>query len=190
MMLAPFFALAQPEESKFKVGDRAPNFEGVDQNQSTFSLENGLTAGSVLVVFYRGEWCGYCNRYLSELMERKQEFDEMNIHMVGISPETEENRSKTIEESGIDFPVLVDKDHRISDAFGLTFDLDEKTKKRYEGYGIDLTKANGNDRYALPVPATYLIDQQGIIQFIHYDPDYSNRANIDEILKVALEEIK
>ena len=190
MLLVPFFTLGQPENSKFKIGDQAPNFEGLDQNQSTFNLENGLSAGPVLVVFYRGEWCGYCNRYLSELMERKDEFDELNIQIVGMSPEIEENRSKTIEQSGIDFPVLVDKDHLISDAFGLTFDLDEKTKKRYDGYGIDLTQANGNDRYALPVPATYLIDRDGIIRFIHYDPNYSKRADIDEIVRVASEGIE
>lgn len=181
----PFIIFAQPDKSLLNQGDSAPNFSGIDQFGETFELSEALKSGPVLIVFYRGEWCGYCNRYLTEIMTLKEEFEKRQIQIIGISPETSENRTKTIDQNSIDFPVLRDLDMKISDLYGLTFTLDEKTLKKYEGYGIDLKMANGNNLNSLPVPATFLMSSEGLIKFVHYDPNYSKRADLSEILTIV-----
>lgn len=181
----PFTIFAQPDEALLKQGALAPNFSGTDQFGKSFELYEALESGPILVVFYRGEWCGYCNRYLTEIMNLKAEFDKRNIRLVGISPETPDNREKTIEKNSIDFPIIQDVDMKISDRYGLTFELDAKTLTKYEGYGINLKAANGNDLNSLPVPATYFISREGLIQYVHYDPNYSKRANLNEVLRIA-----
>lgn len=181
-LLLSLSVYAQNEQPEgLSEGTKAPLFEGVDQNGETISLQNKLEEGPVVLMFYRGAWCPYCNRQLSELQDSLQLITAQGASVIAVSPEQPESIGKTIEKSGATFSILHDKDLQIMDAYGVSFTLDEKTSRKYKGYGIDLEKANGENGENLPVPATYIIEREGTIKYVFFDPDYKKRASVREL---------
>lgn len=174
---------AQKAESTLKVGQKAPSFIAIDQNGNKFNSTEALNKRELIVVFYRGQWCPYCNRHLSELQDHLEDFKKAGAQIIAISPEKTENINKTVTKTKADFPVLWDKDNSIMESFGVNFILAKDLQEKYKKYGVDLTKANGNPSQTLPVPATFIIGKDGIIKFLQYDPDYKNRSSAKEILE-------
>ena len=174
---------AQKAESSLKIGQMAPNFVASDQNGNQFKSSETLKDKQLIVVFYRGQWCPFCNRHLSELQDHLEDFKKAGAQIVAISPEKTENINKTVEKTKADFPVLWDKDNAIMESFGVNFILAKDLQVKYKEYGVDLTKDNGNSSQTLPVPATFIIGKNGKIKFLQYDPDYKNRSSAKEILE-------
>lgn len=174
---------AQKAESSLKVGQEAPRFVASDQNGDQFKSSEILKEKQLIVVFYRGQWCPFCNRHLSELQDHLEDFKKAGAQIIAISPEKTENINKTVEKTKANFPVLWDKDNSIMEAFGVNFILAKNLQEKYKKYGVDLAKANGNSSQILPVPATFIIGKNGKIKFLHYDPDYKNRSSAKEILE-------
>ncbi|MCZ4696073.1 peroxiredoxin-like family protein [Ancylomarina euxinus] len=174
---------AQKPESSLQIGQKAPEFEAFDQNGSKFNSADILKEKQLIVVFYRGQWCPYCNRHLSELQNHLEDFREAGAQIVAISPEQTENINKTVEKTKAEFPVLWDKDNTIMKAFGVDFILPETLQNKYKEYEIDLIWDNGNSSQTLPVPATFVIGTNGKIKYLQYDPDYKNRSSAKDILK-------
>lgn len=175
--------IAQQAESSLQIGQNAPNFEAIDQNGFKFSSSDILKEKQLIVVFYRGQWCPYCNRHLSELQDHLLDFKKAGAQIVAISPEKTENISKTVEKTKAEFPVLWDKDNSIMEAFGVDFILAKNLQKKYKEYGVDLVRDNGNTSQTLPVPATFVIGKNGKIKYLQYDPNYKNRASAKDILE-------
>jgi len=166
-----------------KEGDRAPMFSGIDQNGKTVSLKNALKAHqSVVLFFYRGQWCPYCNKHIKELQDSLSLLSAKDAYVIGVTPETKENIDKTIKKTKAGFSIVQDKDDEIMKAYGVNFMMDEATFTKYKGYGIDLEANNGNNRHTLPVPATYIIDRSGKIKYVHFDPNYQKRASVQLLL--------
>ncbi len=174
---------AQKAESNLQVGQKAPKFVAMDQNGKKIKSSDILKNNELVVVFYRGQWCPYCNRHLSELQSHLEDFKKAGVQIVAISPEKPENSNKMVEKTNADFSILWDKDNSIMEAFGVDFVLEESLQERYKKYGVDLAKANGNTSQKLPVPATFLIGKDRRIKFVQYDTDYKNRSTAEEILK-------
>jgi len=174
---------AQKTESSLQLGQKAPDFEAFDQNGSKFISSNILKEKQLIVVFYRGQWCPFCNRHLSELQDHLEDFKKAGAQIVAISPEKTENISKTIEKTKAEFPVLWDKDNSIMEAFGVDFVLAKNLQEKYKEYGVDLIRDNGNSSQTLPVPATFVIGRNGKIKYMQYDPDYKNRSSAKDILE-------
>jgi peroxiredoxin len=174
---------AQKAESSLGIGQKAPNFVASDQNGNQFKSSETLKDKQLIVVFYRGQWCPFCNRHLSELQDHLEDFKKAGAQIVAISPEKPENINKTVEKTKADFPVLWDKDNAIMESFGVNFILAKDLQVKYKEYGVDLTKDNGNSSQTLPVPATFIIGKNGNIKFLQYDPDYKNRSSAKEILE-------
>ena len=173
-------AIAQHETSKFKIGDQAPTFSGVDQNGQTYSSEALRTQGEkVLVLFYRGYWCPYCQNHLKELDEQFKSFEKKGIQVLVISPEKPEKMEETSSELENEIPLIYDQGNAIMSAFGVAFELEDSfskwTLKRVDEY-------NAVDNRVLPVPATYLIGEDGKIEYVHYDPNYHKRSNLEDLL--------
>lgn len=165
------------------VGSKAPLFSGLDQNGKTVSLKNALkTHRSVVLFFYRGQWCPFCNKHIKELQDSLQLLTNKDAYVIGVTPENKENIAKTIKKTNAGFSILQDKDDTIMTAYGVNFMMDEATFTKYKGYGINLETNNGNSRHTLPVPATYIIDKSGKIKYIHFDPDYKKRASVQLLL--------
>ena len=174
---------SQNIESNLQIGQKAPEFSAFDQNGDKFVSSDLLKTNQLIVVFYRGQWCPFCNRHLSELQDNLENFKKAGAQIVAITPEKTENINKTVEKTKAEFPVLWDKDNSIMESFGVNFILAKNLQEKYKEYGVDLAKDNGNPSQTLPVPATFIIGENGKIKFLQYDPNYKNRSSTKEILE-------
>ncbi|AFY39068.1 alkyl hydroperoxide reductase/ Thiol specific antioxidant/ Mal allergen [[Leptolyngbya] sp. PCC 7376] len=169
-------------EKALKVGDRIPDFKLPDATGKTVKLSELLQSGSVVINFYRGGWCPYCNLELRALQQALPEFQKRGAQLVAISPETPDNSLSTQEKNELEFPVLSDVDNVVAKKLGLVFELSEALRPIYKGFGIDVATHNGNEKYELPMPATYVIDSTGIIRYAFVDEDYTKRAEPSDII--------
>ncbi|PKQ65279.1 hypothetical protein BZG01_13570 [Labilibaculum manganireducens] len=183
IFLTSLTSFGQMEQSSILVGQKAPMFKAVDQYGKTIASDEILKNEQLIVVFYRGQWCPYCNKHLSHLQDHVGDFKKAGARLVAITPETNMSVSKTIDKTKAEYSILHDVDSKIMKQYGVDFVLPEKLQKKYKEYGIDLAVSNGNDDQTLPVPATYVIGKDGIVKYVQYDPDYKNRSNAKEILK-------
>lgn len=165
-----------------KPGDMAPSFKANDQAGQTVSLKEALKKGPVVLLFYRGQWCPYCNKQLSHFNDSLGLIKEKGALVFAITPETADNIRKTIGKTKASFPVIGDQDMAIMRAYKVNFSVDDKTVARYKGYGIDFNEANGANGANLPVPATYIIGTDGKIKYAFFNTDYRKRASVKDIL--------
>lgn len=175
--------VTEQDPEGLKVGDVAPQFEVVDQSGEKLNLEELLKNGKVVLSFYRGAWCPYCRRQMAELQDSLSLILDKGATLLSISPEVPESNSKIIKKSGATFSVVYDKDYTVMKSYKTAFVVDEATVKRYDKKGLDLKGANGNTDYILPVPATYIIGQDGVIEYVYFNTNYRERTTVKEILK-------
>ena len=173
---------AQDKPTALKVGDKAPNFMAKDHNGKTVSLKDLTQKGKVVVMFYRGAWCPFCNKYMSQLETALPEFSAKNATVIAITPETDESINKAIDKTKATFSVIYDKDRSIMKNWKVAYSMSDDMKTKYKGYGLDLEKQQGD--WMLPVPATYVVGKDCKIEFVHFDENYQKRAEVAEILKV------
>lgn len=168
-----------------KVGDRAPAIVLNNAKGETVDVAALLKKGPVIVTFYRGGWCPYCNFELKAYQEILPEITAAGASLVAISPEKPDDTLSTTEKNALAFEVLSDVGQKVGRAFGLVYDFTEELKIAYQGFKLDIPARNGTpDEWALPVSATYVIDRNGMIMYAYTDPDYRDRADPREILKV------
>lgn len=170
------------EQQGLKTGDKAPQFEAKSHSGETIKLSSLLEKGAVVLFFYRGAWCPYCKRQMSELQDSVQLLTTKGTTVLAISPETNESMTKMIEKAKANFTFISDSGYKIMDAYKVSFKLDKGTVKKYKLFGLNIEKANGNEDDILPVPATYVIGNDGIIKYVFFNTDYKKRASVKEIL--------
>lgn len=163
-----------------KVGEKAPDFTLQDQLGREVSLAGELEQGPVVLLFYRGEWCPYCNAWLRTFGLRAAEFSQRRARLVAVSPQTPDNSLTMAEKHGLEFPVLSDEGGEVIGTYGLKYDV--SAHELYKAGGADLDKFNGEDRWILPAPAVFVIDRGGIVRFVTVNGDYTQRAEPDEAL--------
>ncbi|GAA1211945.1 peroxiredoxin-like family protein [Rhodoglobus aureus] len=168
-----------------KVGDTAPDFELPDAAGNQVRLSELLKAGPVVIAFYRGAWCPYCNLELKALQEKLPEFRDAGAALIAISPQTPDESLSTEEKHNLEFPVLSDGELTAINGFGLLHPVDDRTKAFYEKSGYDLMKSNGATGWQLPLPATYVIKQDGTIAFAFVNADYKLRAEPADVIEVV-----
>lgn len=173
-----------------EVGEKAPLFTAVNAENKTFSLEEELKNGAVVLIFYRGFWCPVCNKHLSRLQDSLMQIQATGAQVIAISPEKPEYLDKMAEKTGAEFTLLYDEDYKIANAFDVTFKPSAMQLFTYNTVlGGKLKESHTDDSQRLPIPATYIINQEGIIIWRQFDPNYKNRSTVQEILK-ALEKIE
>ncbi len=165
-----------------KNGDTAPDITGMDQNGKSVELKQLLTKGDVVVVFYRGQWCPYCNKQLSKINDSLSFITAKGATVLTITPETADNIKKTIDKTKAAYSIIEDKGMAIMKNYKVNFAVDAETITKYKKYGIDFDKANGANGANLPVPATYIVGKDGKIKYTFFNADYSKRASVKEIL--------
>ncbi len=177
------FCLHLSAQTGLKQGEKAPEFIGVDNSRQKLDLKDLLKDHKAVVLFfYRGQWCPYCNKQISRLQDSLQLLTAKGAYVVGVTPETGENINKTIDKTHASFSIIQDKGYAIMKAYGVNYVVDPEMYAKLKGYGIDLEKNNGNTDHVLPVPATYVIDRSGKIVYAHFDKDYTKRASVSAIL--------
>ncbi len=173
---------AQTNPAGLQVNDKAPEFTAKDQNGKVISLEDALKNGKVVLIFYRGQWCPYCNKQLKGMEDSLSFITANGATVLAITPEQPAMVEKTIEKTKATYSILSDDHLKIMRAYDVAYSLDDATVKKYKGYGIDFSSANGDNGANLPVPAIYIIDTNGNIAYRHFDTDYTKRASIQEIV--------
>src|SRR5947207_4808325 len=145
-----------------KVGERAPDFTLPDQLGRQVSLADELEQGPVVLVFYRGEWCPYCNMMLRTYELRAADFSERGARLVAVSPQTPDNSLTMAEKHSLEFPVLSDEGGEVIGTYGLKYNV--ASREVYETVAVDLAKFNGKGGWILPAPAVFVIDREGIVR--------------------------
>lgn len=171
---------AQEVPTALKIGDKAPDFKAKDHAGNVVSLKELTKKGKVVVMFYRGAWCPYCNKYMSEIEKALPDFSAKNATVIAITPEPEESISKAVEKTKATFSIIYDKERSIMKQWKVAYEMSPDLQTKYKGYGLDLEKQQGD--WMLPVPATYVIGKNGKIEFVHFDENYQKRAEIKDIL--------
>lgn len=168
-----------------KVGAKVANFKTTDIDGNKVELKHLLKSGPVVVLFYRGEWCPVCDRYLSGLNSSLPAIKEKGASVVVVSPELAANAKKTKENSKSDFVFVSDADLKICESFDVLFTVTEAYQKKINTkLKKDINENNGSTKAQLPVPATFIIDENGVVIYKQFDYNYSNRASAEEILKM------
>ncbi len=158
-----------------KVGDRAIDFELPNVRGGSLSLRTALDEGSVVLSFYRGSWCPFCNLELNALQARLPEITARGARLIAISPENPDASLSHAEKLNLEFDVLSDAGNHTARSYGLVMRVHETLRPLYSQWGIDLPAANGDQSYELPVPATYVIAPTGEIRAAYVDKDYTKR---------------
>jgi peroxiredoxin len=164
-------------ENALKENELAPDFTLPDALGQQVTLSRLLEQGPVVLVFYRGGWCPYCNMALRAYQKVLSEFKALGATLVAISPMLPDHTLSTVEKQQLTFPVLSDVGNQVARQFGLVFKMDEIGRSLYQQGGADLLKYNGDDSWELPIPGTFLIDQSRKLRLASVDANFFHRLD-------------
>ncbi|MFC1749529.1 peroxiredoxin-like family protein [Pseudomonadota bacterium] len=172
------------ESNGLQVGATAPGFALPNYDGGERSRADYLAKGSVVLSFYRGSWCPYCNLELGALQAALPEIEALGAQLVAVSPEVPDLSITSVQQHKLAFDVLYDQGNRIAELFGLVMTLPDVLRPIYEKFGIDLPKHNGDSSFTLPLPATYIINPQGRVVYGLVDADYTKRMEPADVLQI------
>lgn len=168
-----------------QVGDQAPVVRLPDQNKVMFDLQAALADGPVVLTFYRGGWCPFCNFELKAYQAMLPEIAALGARLVAISPETPGDTAGTAAKNEVSFPILSDVGQAVGRAFGVVYAFTAALRAVYDGFGLDIAARNGTpDDWSLPLSATYVIGRDNVIQFADTRVDYRERCDPTTVLAV------
>ena len=169
-------------ERAIKVGDLFPKFELQNVKNETKKFDDLFGDKNFLIVsFYRGGWCPYCNIELKALQDNIQNFHNAGANLIAISPESPDNSMTTAEKNEVKFEILTDKNSELAKKINMAFELPENLKPLYQSFGIDVAKHNDGD-FNLPLPATFILNKTGEVLYRFIDLDYTVRLDPQDIL--------
>lgn len=168
-------------ENALSLGDKAPNFTLKNALNQPVSLYDELKNGPVVLTWYRGGWCPYCNITLQYLQKKLPEFKQLNATLLALTPELPDNSLNTSEKNNLEFSVLSDIGNKVAKEYGVVFTLTNEVASIYQA-SFGLHEMNGDNSNELPLAATYVIDTNGVIQYAFLAADYRKRAEISEII--------
>lgn len=178
LALAPVFA-----QNPLKVGQNAPQFSAKDNAGKLVDLKQLLKSNqSVVLFFYRGQWCPFCNKHIKDLQDSLQQLTGKGAYVVGVSPEAPAGVEKTVAKTKASFSIISDRDYSIMKAYQVNYVMEPGLADRYKKGGLDVALANGQTDYVLPVPATYIIGKDGKIKYVHFDADYKKRPSVKTLM--------
>ena len=174
-------------ERALKVGAVAPAFELKDADGATIRSSELLMRGPLVVSFYRGVWCPYCNMELQALQAALPAFEKLGAGLVAISPQSAANSRKSARNNATTFPILSDPGNAVAASFGLRFALPDYLVALYKSLKNDLPAFNGDDSWTLPMPGRFVIGANGIIRYAEVNPDYTKRPEPEDLLPALRE---
>lgn len=172
-----------------KKGDSYIDFSLPNVDGKQVKLSQKLKQGPIILTFYRGGWCPYCNLQLKAYQDHLEKFEQAGGQLIAISPESMDSAETTVKKNDLKFEILTDNMNKYARKYGLVFKLDDDLKDVYLQFGLDLEKNQGNDSWEVPIPATYVISKEGKIVYSFLNVDYVQRAEPKDIIK-ALKELK
>jgi peroxiredoxin len=176
---------SQINNDHLKVGEKAPLISGVDQFGKAINSTDILKERKILVVFYRGNWCPYCRKHLASLQENLEDLKNKGVFVMVITPEKVEKINETTKKLEATFSIIYDGDNKIMNDYKVAYDVNNQNVTSYFGFTQrKIAEYNAENSNTLPVPATYLIDRNGVITYVHYDPDHHERSDFKVIIKL------
>ncbi|MGD8862199.1 MAG: peroxiredoxin-like family protein [Myxococcales bacterium] len=164
-------------------GATAPDFELPNAQGGTFELSTALSKGPVVLSFYRGSWCPFCDLQLRAYQDVLPDIRGLGADLVAVSPQLPDHALVDIKEKKLTFPVLTDAHNAVARKYGLVFGLSDAMKGLQETFGNPLPRFNGDDSWELPMPGTFVIGRDGVVQLAHVDPNYMRRLEPAAILE-------
>ena len=174
------------KDNALQISQKVENFSLTNHNGENIELADLLKKGPVIISFYRGGWCPYCNLELKALNDYLPQFKTQSAQLVAISPQLPDETLSTAQKNDLEFDVLCDVSNKVAEQFGLLFTLDERIQALYTQFGIDFEHYYGDKSFKLPLPATYVINQEGVITYAFLSEDYTLRAEPIDVM-TALE---
>jgi len=168
------------------VGDQVVDFSLPNARGGETRLSDMLASGPVVLSFYRGGWCPFCSLEFAALQGKLEQIEALGASLLGVSPELPDASLSTIERHQLRFEVLSDRGNGVAAEYGLVMEVDPELRPMYLDFGFDLPALNGDDSWGLPVPATYVIDRDGVVRAAFVDKDYTHRMEPADIV-VALQ---
>jgi peroxiredoxin len=178
---AELIATGQAQRA-LNVDDRAPSFSLPDAEGMLVSSEELLAKGPLVLTFYRGVWCPYCNFELQAIEDVAADIRSLGASIVAISPQSATNSRKTQRDNQLSFPVLSDLGSDIADAFGIRFRVPDELIPIYKSFGNDLPIINDEPSWTLAMAARYVIGTDGVIAYAEINPDYTRRPEPSELM--------
>jgi peroxiredoxin len=179
------YAKSADQVTPLLISSKIPDVSLKNLDGETVSLRDQVSEKPAILVFYRGGWCPYCSRHLSELQKIEDELYEIGYQLLAISPDRPEKLKAALEKNKLDYTLLSDSPMTATKAFGVAFKVDPKTVERYKSVGIDLEGDSGYDHHLLPAPAVYILNTEGIVKFNYVNPNYKERIDGDVLLAAA-----
>jgi len=170
--------------NSLKIGDKIPDFSLPNAINEIISSKDILEKGKMVIAFYRGSWCPYCNLELKALQENLSRITDKQTTLIAISPQSPDNSLTMIEKHNLQFEVLTDSQNSYAKQLGISFQLQDFVLPHYKALGINLADFNKNEENTLPVPAIFVVNEEGTIIYKFVDVNYMNRINIDELVDV------
>ncbi len=178
------FTYGQINLTPLAVGEVAPSITGMDQYGRSIKTTELLPDQKILLIFYRGNWCPHCKKHLAKLQDNIEELSDKNVKVLVVTPEKVEKTKETSKNWNASYSILHDANNEIMEAYHVAFEVNPSNVPNYfEAVSKMVAENNGADNMVLPVPATYLIGNDGKIMYVQFDPDYKNRSDFDEIKK-------
>ena len=178
-----FVSADDAAKKALNIGAKAPTFSLKDSTGKLVDSKTLLKQGNMVLVFYRGAWCPFCNTYLHKLQTRLTDITAAGGKLVAVSVENPDASMAIAKKNEVQFTVLSDTNLEVARKFGIVYELPAETNEKYKTYGIDLAKRNSMEKPELPLAATYIIDKKGKIVYAFLEPDYKKRAEPDVIIE-------
>lgn len=164
------------------LGNHLPDAAVRTMKGESTTLAKAVAGKPAVLVFYRGGWCPYCNLQLSGLRLIEKDVQALGFQIIAVSPDKPEQLLKTLGRDHLNYTLVSDSSAAAIEAFGIAYKLDDETLAKYRGYGIDLEEYSGESHHILPVPAVYIVDGNGVLQFSYVHPDYRVRVPAEVVL--------
>ncbi|PXW11099.1 MULTISPECIES: peroxiredoxin-like family protein [Chryseobacterium] len=170
-------------DNSIQAGQQMPEFSLPNAYGENIHSTQILKKGKMILAFYRGSWCPYCNLELKFLQDNLSRLKEKNAVLVAISPQNPDHSLTMVEKNNLEFEVLTDHNNDFAKKLGIVFQLQDFVLPYYQNLGIDLSLFNNNKENTLPVPAVFVVDENSKIVYKFLDVNYMNRVDIEELIQ-------
>lgn len=168
-----------------KIGTEIPDAVIKTVDNKEVSLKDVIGKQKSIIIFYRGGWCPYCNLHLSELQSIEDNLIKFGYKLIALSMDKPENLGATIDKHNLKYELYSDSKANACKAFGIAFRVEDDYVNKLKSYNMDLETSSGERHHILPVPAVFLVDENGIIKFEHVNPNYKERISGKLLLEVS-----
>ncbi|KAF8862105.1 AhpC-TSA-domain-containing protein [Acephala macrosclerotiorum] len=176
------FVASFDQSAAIKVGDKLPSFRLSDAHGKQVDSADLILTGPLLITFYRGNWCPYCNLALRALQKHLDDFKAKGVTLAAVTPELPDTSLSTTEKNELKFTVLSDVGNKFAKELGILFAQPDELRTPFETVGVNLKERNGDDSFVVPIPATLLVDKSGVVRNTFIDPDYTHRLEPETAL--------